>query len=329
VSRRLLGALVVVAAVLAAGAVVSAQPTALRVKVFPGFQNLPFFAAQSQGTFARYGLTVDVLFTQTSGELRGGLAKGEFEIAHAGVDNAVAMAETAGADVVIVMGGDTGMNELFVQPTISGFGDLRGKTVIVDAPNTAYALVLRKMLLVNGLKVGQDYSLKPVGGTFQRLDAMKDNPDYAASMLNPPFSTLAEQRGLRSLGTAVSVIGPYQATAAFVMRPWARANAATLERYIAAYVEALRWAMARENETAAVALLVDRMKLAPDVAQRVYALATGPGGLQPAARLDPDGFRTVLALRAEMEGQWGGQAPLPDRYLDLTYYERALTTGRR
>ena len=304
-------------------------PVALRVKVFPGFQNLPLFAAQSQSTFTRHGLTVEVLFTQTSGELRGGLAKGDFEIAHAGVDNAVAMVETAGADVVVVMGGDTGMNELFVQPSINGFGDLRGKTVIVDAPNTAYALVLRKMLLVNGLKVGQDYTLKPVGGTFQRLDAMKDNPDYAASMLNPPFSTLAERRGLRSLGTAVGVIGPYQATAAFVLRPWARANAATLERYIAAYVEALRWAMAPENKTAAVALLVDRMRLAPDVAERVYSLASGPGGLQPDARLDPDGFKTVLALRAEMEGQWGGRPPAPDRYLDLSYYERALTTARR
>ncbi len=156
---------------------------------------------------------------------------------------------------------------------------------------------------------------------------MQDNPDYAASMLNPPFSTLAERRGLKRLGTAVSVIGPYQATAAFVMRPWARANAATLGKYIAAYVEALRWVTAPENKAAAVALLADRMKLALDVAERVYALATG--GLQPEARLDPDGFKTVLALRADLEGQWGGRAPAPERYLDLGYYERALTTARR
>jgi ABC-type nitrate/sulfonate/bicarbonate transport system substrate-binding protein len=326
VRRRLLVALVAAAA-LAAGAVASAQPVALRVKVFPGFQNLPLFAAQSQSTFARHGLAVELQFTQTSGELRGGLAKGEFEIAHAGVDNAVAMVETAGADVVIVMGGDTGMNELFVQPSINGVGDLRGKTVIVDAPNTAYALVLRKMLLVNGLRVGDDYTLKPVGGTFQRLGAMTDNRDYAASMLNPPFSILGARRGLKSLGTAVSVIGPYQATAAFVMRPWARANAAALEKYIAAYVDALRWAMAPENKAAVVGVLVDRLKLERDVAEHVYSLATGPGGLQPDARLDADGFKTVLALRAEMEAQWGGRAPAPDRYLDLGYYERAI--GRR
>jgi hypothetical protein len=36
------------------------------------------------------------------------------------------------------------------------------------------------------------------------------------------------------------------------------------------------------------------------------------------------GFRNVLALRAEIEGSWGGKAPGPERYLDLGYYDRAL-----
>jgi hypothetical protein len=31
-------------------------------------------------------------------------------------------------------------------------GDIRGKTVVVDAPNTAFALILYKMLDLNGIK---------------------------------------------------------------------------------------------------------------------------------------------------------------------------------
>jgi hypothetical protein len=31
-----------------------------------------------------------------------------------------------------------------------------------------------------------------------------------------------------------------------------------------------------------------------------------------------------LALRAEIEGQWGGKAPAPDKFLDLSYFNRAL-----
>ena len=36
------------------------------------------------------------------------------------------------------------------------------------------------------------------------------------------------------------------------------------------------------------------------------------------------GFRAVLALRAEIEGSWGGKAPAPERYIDLSYYDNAL-----
>jgi ABC-type nitrate/sulfonate/bicarbonate transport system substrate-binding protein len=243
------------------------------------------------------------------------------------VDNAVAMVETAGADVVIVLGGDGSMNELVVQPGIGAIADLRGKTVIVDAPNTAYALQLRKILLRHGLKAGQDYTLKPIGGTSQRLAAMREQTEYAASMLNPPFSILAGRAGLRSLGSAVAMLGPYQATGGFVRRAWAQANGPTLERYIRGYVEALRWSLAPANREETIALLAERLTLAPDVAALTYARAVDPaGGLASDGRLDLEGFRNVLALRAELEGQWGGQPPAPERYLDLQYYRQALAT---
>jgi tRNA nucleotidyltransferase (CCA-adding enzyme) len=38
------------------------------------------------------------------------------------------MVELAGKDAVIVMGGDSSMNELFVQPDVASLADLRGRT---------------------------------------------------------------------------------------------------------------------------------------------------------------------------------------------------------
>jgi ABC-type nitrate/sulfonate/bicarbonate transport system substrate-binding protein len=93
--------------------------TPLKVKMFPGAQSLPVLAAVQENFFLRQGLQVEVLFTVNSEEQRKGLAAGEFEIAQAAVDNAVAMVELAGEDVVIVTGGDSSMNELFVQPEIA------------------------------------------------------------------------------------------------------------------------------------------------------------------------------------------------------------------
>lgn len=313
----------------AARAAVAADPTPVRVNAFPGIGNLAIFVGQAKGIFARHGLAVDLQFTPNSPDQRAGLAKGAFEIAHAAVDNAVAMVELTGADTVIVMGGDSSLQELFAQPFIQSVADLRGKTVIVDAPNTAYALMLKKILLLGGVKPGE-YTVKPTGGTASRFGLMKENKEHAATMLNPPYSILATREGLRSLGLGVTFIGRYQAVGAFVMRPWAHANSATLERYIAGYVESLRWALNPANKTEASALIGERLKLPADVAAATWERAADPvGGLTPDAKFDLEGFRNALALRAEIEGQWGGKPPAPDKYYDLQYYERALKTLTR
>jgi ABC-type nitrate/sulfonate/bicarbonate transport system substrate-binding protein len=301
------------------------EPTKLRVNVFPGVQNLPIFVGQAKGIFARNGFDIELQFTPNSPQQREGLAKGAFEIAHAGVDNSVALADT-GAGSIIVMGGDSSLQELFAQPGIKAIADLKGRTVIVDAPNTAYALVVKKALHNEGLKDGQDYTLKATGGTFMRLGLMKENKEHAATMLNPPFSITAVREGFASLGMAVKLVGPYQGTGCWVLRSWAEANAATLERYLAAYIESLRWALNPANRAEAAALLAERLKIPGDIAEATYDRAADPvNGLAPDARLDMDGLRNVLALRAEMQGAWGGKAPAPDQYVDLSYYQRALT----
>src|SRR5256886_17291288 len=84
----------------------------------------------------------------------------------------------------------------------SSYADLKGHTLLVDAPNTAYALQLKKILLMNGLKEGADYKVHPVGATFLRLKGMRENKDYKASMLSPPFSVDARAAGLKSIGRA-------------------------------------------------------------------------------------------------------------------------------
>src|SRR5712691_11592621 len=299
--------------------------TALRVKMFPGAQALPVMAAASQGIFERHGLKVEVLFTVNSQEQRDGLAAGDFQIAQAAVDNAVAMVELAGHDVVIVTGGDSSMNEFFVQPDIAAYADLKGHTLLVDAPDTAYALQLKKILLMNGLKEGADYKIHPIGGTGLRLKGMRENKDCKAAMLNPPFSVDAKAAGLKSMGSAVALIGPYQASGSFVLRKWAKANADTLERYIAGVIEGTRWAVSPANKDAAARILSERLKVTPEVATRTWELMTDPKfGIAQDARFDMQGFRRVLALRAEIEGGWCGKPPAPERYIDLSYYENAL-----
>lgn len=302
------------------------MPMLLRVNIFNTSSNLPLLAAVDKGCFARRDLTIEIQNTPNSDEQRAGLAAGKFDIAHAAVDNAVAMIE-AGGDAVVVSGGDAGMNDFMVRAEIHSMADLRGKCLAVDAPNTAYALAAKKILKLNGLLESRDYSVKLAGGTGPRSAAMVADSQLAAGMINPPFSFSVREKGLKSLGTQFDLLGPYQATGAYVMRQWGLANADALTRYLAAYIEGHRYAMDPAYRGDMLALLTHSFKLSGLAAEATYAALVSPGsGLAPDARFNSEGFMAVLAIRAEMEGMWDGTPPAPEKYLDLSYYERALAS---
>ncbi len=300
----------------------SAQ-TPLKVIVFPGMSNLAQFAALAQGFYTKRGLAVDLVYTPNSVELRDGLAAGRYQIAHAGVDNAVAQVETAKIDLFIFMGGNNGFNDLIVQPEIRSYEDFRGKVMAVDAVDTAFALLLYKMLDLKGIK-RSEYDVKPVGGSLSRYQAMIKDKTYAASMLNPPFSLQALHAGLKDFGSAVSVIGPYQSDGGWVLRSWGQANGDVLTRYIQANIEGIRWALNPANKAAMVAILAERLKLANEVAAESFTFSQN--GFAADSKFDLDGFKNSLKLRAEMLGTWGGTPPAPDKYLDFSYYQRALAS---
>jgi ABC-type nitrate/sulfonate/bicarbonate transport system substrate-binding protein len=301
----------------------AAEPVLLHVNTFPTARSLPFYVGVDRGFFARRGLKVELQFTESSERQREGLANGTVDIVHSAVDNAVAMIDVAKVDIVIVSGGDSGTNEFYVQGTIKDFSGIRGKAIVVDATNTAYALQAKKILGQHGLKDGTDYTLNPAGNGPRRLKALFDDTNNAGAILNLPYSLQAAAKGLRSLGRTTDMLGPYQAGGAFVRRAWARDHADTLENYLAAFVEALRWSLDPGNRAEAAAILVDKLKLPPDMAAQSLALMAEPGfGFARDAAFDMAGFKNVLAMRAEIEG---GTPADPQRYIDLSYYNRAMT----
>ena len=304
-----------------AGFARAAEPTVLHVNTFPTARSLPFYVGVDRGLFLKRGLKVALEFTESSQRQRQGLADGSVDIVHSAVDNAVVMIDVAKDDVVIVSGGDSGTNEFYVQAYVRDFADIRGKTIVVDATNTAYALQAKKILGQHGLRAGADYTLDPADNGQRRLKALFDDPNNAGAILNLPYSLEAAAKGLRSLGRTTDLLGPYQAGGAFVRRAWARDHADALTNYLAAFVEALRWSLDANNRSAAVAILVDKLKLSQDVAEKSLTLIAEPGfGFARDATFDLAGFKNVLALRAEVEG---GTPSDPERYIDLSYYERA------
>ena len=302
---------------------VMANETKLKVKVFPGAQNLALWAGLENGFFANAGLNLDVSYTMNSSELRGDLASGKVDIAHSAVDNSVAIQRMTGQPSIILMGGDSSMNQLMAQPEITSINDLRGKTLIVDAPNTAYALQAMKALDVAGIKPGE-YKVQVIGSTAMRFKAMQGNKEYSVSTLNPPFSIQASDLGMKSLGWLIDLAGPYQASGMFAMKPFIEANGQVIEKYIAAWIRSVRWGLNPSNRSAVLALLEKRLGLSPDIIEKSYSILTNPRiGLAVDAQFSMVGFQNLLAIRQEFEKS----SPInPDQFVDLSYYNKAIAS---
>jgi ABC-type nitrate/sulfonate/bicarbonate transport system substrate-binding protein len=284
------------------------------------------FIAQSNGTFTKYGLRIELPRSAAGGseEVRRWLASGELDLADYGVDNAIAMVENAGVDVILVAATDYTPTELMAQPEIKSLADLRGKTVLVDAPNTQNALALKKILSTAGLSAGTDYQMKEAGGTSARVAAMLKQKEYAATMASGQTAVRARQAGLVSLATTSSIFGPLLRYGVFTRRQWAKENNDLVVRYIAAHIEAQRWIMNPVNKDKIIDIVAQQAKLSRDLAGEIYQMDMGPNGLAKDAAIDVARFSNVLKFRAEVEGSWGGKAPAPDRFYDVSYYEKAL-----
>jgi ABC-type nitrate/sulfonate/bicarbonate transport system substrate-binding protein len=321
-------AMAVLGSIAQAQAPASPPPTPLRVIAFDGGWNLPIWAAQRQGFFEANGIAVQLSYTPTSAFLVTSLLAGKFDIALATIDNLIAYQEGQGEakipddpDLVAFMGGDSGFLSIVAKPDIKDIGGLKGRTLSVDAMTTGLAFVQRELVARGGL-AESDVTFVRSGGTANRYRDLIDGK-HDATLLRTPFELLAKNRGFVILATAES-LGPYQGTAGFVRRSWARDHEAALVGFIRAYAQATEWLYDRGNREIVEALLVaNNRDMTPVLAkQSSDILLAEKGGLARNLAPDPAGIRTVLELRSKF-GTPKKTLTDPMKYVDLSYYEKA------
>jgi ABC-type nitrate/sulfonate/bicarbonate transport system substrate-binding protein len=305
------------------GRELTAMAARLVVNCNPTAKSLPLRAGLQLGLFERRGIALELVSTENSREQRDGLARGAFQILHVAIDNAVALRDVDGVDIVVIMGGDAGMNELIVQPHIDDLAQMRGGRLVVDAPDTAFAFQAYRMFQNAGLTRGEDYAVVAVGRGELRIKAMLDDRANTASILNLPYTLEAKKVGLKSFGDTTDYIGPYQAGSAFALRPWAEANRDLVARYIAAYIDCLSWVLDPANHQACVSILTGQLGTDADVASEcVRLLRLDRYGLEPQAAIDEAGLENTLELRRQFGG--GVSPGAISDYVDTSYHRAAL-----
>ena len=326
-AKRLLGAVFALSAYIC----LSGSAWALEVIVFAGGFNWPIWAAQQQGYFTNNGVQVHLTLTPGSEYQLKGLIEGNFDLAMTAIDNVIAYNEGQGEasvsvkpDLVVVMGGDNGFLRLVTIPEVTSYAALKGKALTVDARTTGYAFVLEKMLQLGGLR-DDEYELVKVGGVLARFDDLMLR-NHAGTLLLSPFEVAAEAKGFHVLGSAVDAFdGHYQGLVAATRREWAKEHVSELVGYIRGYIAGLAWLYNPGNKDAAIALLREHLpQMSPELAAKSYDILLDPKqGFNRKAAIDLEGVRRVLALRSEY-GQPRKPLGDPMKYIDLTYYERAL-----
>jgi ABC-type nitrate/sulfonate/bicarbonate transport system substrate-binding protein len=246
------------------------------------------------------------------------------------IDNLIAYregqgeAKVDGPDLIAFMGGDDGFLRLVSVPEVKSFGELRGKTLSVDARTTGYAFVLFELMERRGLMLDRDYQVERAGGVLQRFQALLEKK-HAATLLLSPFELQAEAKGFNRLANATEVLGAYQGLVGGARKSWADANRGAVVGYIRAFSEAVDWLYDPRNKEEAIAIF---RKNLPNVneqgAQAAYGvLLASSGGFQKKARIDLQGVGTVLSIRSKYAEPRKTLSD-PNKYYDPGFYREAL-----
>ena len=251
---------------------------------------------RAKGMFADQGLEADVMITPNSTDQMRGLGKDSWQLVSTAFDNVLGWSGREGAEIVAVAQVARGNAlPIYVRPEIKNWDDLRGKAMAVDAVDTAYALVLRRVLLAHGLEMDRgDYTLIAKGTTGYRLDSMIAKETWAG-VLNPPWDAKAAAAGMVRFADHREVLPDYPGGVYAVGRAWASENHALLLRYLRAWNEALRWCHAEENRDNAIRVVAEAEKI--DEKAAVNRLRQLPRSGQ----LNLPGLQSVLDLRVQFK----------------------------
>ncbi len=299
----------------------------LKLIQFRAAYNLPIHAAMEAEIFSRHGLTVETAYTPSSVHITRVLKGGEFDIGHTSADDIVADVEhDESSDLFLFMGLHSGLFSLVGSRDIAAIDALLGKSIGVDARASGFALVLERTLQSKGFGK-EDYRLIEIGGWERRYVSLLEGK-ISATLLTEPYVANALAAGCRLLARDYEMIPIYQGTCGAASRHWAQHHPDRLIRYIRAYVEATQWCFDLQNRQFCLDILSRHNGVEGAAAEKTLGdLLDQEHGLYPQAALNIPGVTAVLGLRSEM-GYSARFAPSVEKYLDLSYYERALVIGR-
>lgn len=276
----------------------------------------PVVWAERIGAFARHGVTLEAVQTASSDEIGQGLAGDRYDVGIGVADNAIGWSVERNADLVITAQLEARMELRFcVAPRFATLAEAAAEPIAVDATTNGFVLVLYRALARAGI-AREACRFDTVGGVRHRFEALIEGR-ATATILVPPFDSMAQARGFRVLWDVAEMAPGYPGVVVVTQRAPAREEA--LVRYLAALQAANRWATDPANaEEARAALVAARY----DEAAAERLIRSAVPGLRPV----PAGIAETIALRAE-SGLPPFPPPDPTRLVETRFLDAAARGG--
>lgn len=237
--KALLLAVTLLAIGVPARPVAGQAPTRIRYGVTASVAHLPVFVARDSGLFAKYGFDAEIIHVRGGALITMTIMSGSVQFSGAGAESVVA-ARIEGADVLLLACPvDTDAVYLVARPEIKGAADLKGKASAVTRLGSTTHFYLRTALRHVGLDPEKDVTILQLGAGGEIVGAMMSGRVAAAALtLHNAYPLM--QRGWPVLADLSKADFVYPASCVASSRGFVKGNPAVVERFLKAYLEAIR-----------------------------------------------------------------------------------------
>jgi ABC-type nitrate/sulfonate/bicarbonate transport system substrate-binding protein len=169
---------------------------------------------------------------------------------------------------LVMVYNDRPLFSLMSRPEIRSIKDLKGKVLGVATLTSGESFLSRRLLKEAGIDADKEMTLRVIGNTPDRLQALRAG-SVDATTLTLPVDILAERMGLRRLAfmgeTLESINGGYG-----VSERWLQQRPDQIKKMIAVAYRGMAHARAQRPDS--IALIMSKWKMERDVAEKAFDL---------------------------------------------------------
>jgi ABC-type nitrate/sulfonate/bicarbonate transport system substrate-binding protein len=211
-----------------------------------------YFIAQKEKLFAKHGLDVNIVKTNTASAVQAMLG-GSMQMSTGSGAAAFMTATLEGAPPFVLVGSWVNVfpYKIMTHKDITKVEDLKGKTGHVGAPfGTIPDTALRFALTKLKLDPERDVKLVQIANADPpTIIAAMDKGDVQFGILAPPLDRIAERRGYRTLMALPDLGIPWQQNGEWLQRSYLKSNRDNVVRYMKAISDAIKFYFEQKEKT--------------------------------------------------------------------------------